>query len=355
MARLRTRWLALSAVLVLLLTLLPTAASSQAQGGSRTFPETGKTVSGRFLEYWNTHGALAQQGYPISEAAQETNATDGKVYLTQYFERSVFEAHPEFAAPNDVLLSLLGVFFYQGKYPSGAPGQVASAENPFLFPQTGKHVGGIFRTYWETHGGLAQQGYPISEEFNEVSATNGQTYRVQYFERAVFEMHPENPAPYNVLLSLLGKFRYDVVHGGGGGGGGGGGNPTNTPVVLPTNTPTPIPPTNTPVPPTNTPNPCSGIPDNIDMQVLPRNCGPGGSFFIFVGRNFQPGENVGVYVTAPDQSVFGAPFQTTADAQGVPESVSFQTLPGFPLGVWAMTMEGTTSHHRAIGYFKLTP
>src|SRR5438552_13173849 len=92
-------------------------APSQAQGTSRTFPETGKTVSGRFLEYWNTHGGLAQQGYPISEVMQEVSDTDGKSYTVQYFERAVFEAHPELAPPNDVLLSLLGVFRYRQKYP----------------------------------------------------------------------------------------------------------------------------------------------------------------------------------------------------------------------------------------------
>jgi hypothetical protein len=30
------------------------------------------------------------------------------------------------------------------------------------------------------------------------------TYTVQYFERARFERHPENQAPYDVLLGLLG-------------------------------------------------------------------------------------------------------------------------------------------------------
>ena len=34
---------------------------------------------------------------------------------------------------------------------------------------------------------------------------DGKTYTVQYFERAVFELHPENQPPYNVLLSLLGR------------------------------------------------------------------------------------------------------------------------------------------------------
>jgi hypothetical protein len=37
---------------------------------------------------------------------------------------------------------------------------------------------------------------------------------VQYFERAVFEYHPENQPPYNVLLSQLGTFRYREKYGG---------------------------------------------------------------------------------------------------------------------------------------------
>src|SRR3954447_16747493 len=44
--------------------------SSQQQTG-QVFPETGKTVQGRFLDYWNTHGGLMQQGYPISNEMQE--------------------------------------------------------------------------------------------------------------------------------------------------------------------------------------------------------------------------------------------------------------------------------------------
>src|SRR5207249_4900490 len=54
--------------------------------------------------------------------------------------------------------------------------------------------------------------YPISDEFSEVSATNGQVYQVQYFERAVFEYHPELRAPNNVLLSLLGAFSHDALY-----------------------------------------------------------------------------------------------------------------------------------------------
>src|SRR5436305_995361 len=141
MARHKTRSLSLLAALALLLTSFsPASHSSYAQAGSHTFPETGKTVSGRVLEYWQTHGALPQQGLPISDAIREVSDTDGKAYTVQYFERAVFEAHPEFSAPNDVLLSLLGVFHYKQKYPIGAPGQLPNADpTSRLFAETGKH------------------------------------------------------------------------------------------------------------------------------------------------------------------------------------------------------------------------
>jgi hypothetical protein len=182
--------------------------SAVAQDECRTFPETGKTVCGRFLQYWQQHGALAQQGFPISEAIQETSATDGKIYTVQYFERAIFEYHPENQPPYDVLLSLLGVFVYDQKYPQGATGaQPNTAPGSRLFAETGHRLGGIFDAYWRSHGGLAQQGFPISDEFQEKSDLNGQTYRVQYFQRAVFESHPENAPPFNVLLSQLGTFR----------------------------------------------------------------------------------------------------------------------------------------------------
>src|SRR5262249_31207867 len=60
---------------------------------SRTFPETGHTVEGPFLTYWETRGGLAQFGYPVSEEMQEQSDLDGKTYTVQYFERVVLERH----------------------------------------------------------------------------------------------------------------------------------------------------------------------------------------------------------------------------------------------------------------------
>jgi hypothetical protein len=110
MIRKTTRWFSLVATLALLVTLLPVG-PSLAQTPSRTFPETGKTVAGKFLSYWDSHGGLAQQGYPISAEMQEKSDTDGKTYTVQYFERAVFEMHPENAgSPYEILLTLLGKY-----------------------------------------------------------------------------------------------------------------------------------------------------------------------------------------------------------------------------------------------------
>ncbi|MGA7732103.1 MAG: hypothetical protein WCD37_12630 [Chloroflexia bacterium] len=333
--------------LVLLFLIMPGSSSrgAYAQGDSRIFPETGKTVGGKFLVYWTTHGGLAQQGLPISNEMQEKSDTDGKIYTVQYFERAVFESHPENQPPNDVLLSLLGVFFYKENYPGakGAPGQIVStAADVTLFPETGKHVGGLFLDYWKNHGSLAQQGYPISEEFVEVSRLNGQSYKVQYFERAVFEFHPENQPPNDVLLSQLGTFRHKAKYET---------PPTSTPApILPTPTLPPAQPTATTVAAPD----CSGIPPAEGLTVTP-NCAPAGSRFNFESGGFVPGENVGVYVTLPSGQVYGTPDTADAGPDGVVREWYIDTFTTDPQGVWAVTMESLVTQRKTIGYFKVTP
>jgi hypothetical protein len=186
----------------------PAQTGASAQASCQPFPATGKAVCGKFLQYWQKNGGLAQQGYPISGEFNEVSDVDGKTYTVQYFERAVFELHPEKQPPYDVLLSLLGVQFYKQKYPDGASRQTPNTSSGSMtFKETGHRLGGIFLQYWQKNGGLAQQGYPISDEFMEKSDLDGKEYRVQYFERAVFEYHPENAAPNNVLLSQLGTFQ----------------------------------------------------------------------------------------------------------------------------------------------------
>lgn len=188
---------------------VPTAPVADPQAPDVTyFPATGHTLRGLFRAYWQAHGGLAQFGYPITEEFAEKNATDGRVYTVQYFQRNRFESHPENAGtPYQVLLGLLGrtlttsltdeqraAFSRLQQGPAGA----------LFFPATGHSLAPDFRAYWEGHGGLAVYGYPISEPFTENSLTDGQPYLVQYFERNRLELHPELPEEFRVSLGLLG-------------------------------------------------------------------------------------------------------------------------------------------------------
>lgn len=197
---------------LLLLPGIQLTASITAAAADQCFPETGKCMQGRFAQYWEEHGGLAQQGYPITDEFDEISSIDGKAYRVQYFERARFEYHPENQPPYDVLLGQLGREQYLAKYPTGRP---AGGTGDVCFEVTNRCLRGIFFQYWNEHGGLDQQGYPLSDEFDEVSPTDGKTYRVQYFERARFEYHPENQPPYNVLLGLLGREQYTTKYGSG--------------------------------------------------------------------------------------------------------------------------------------------
>ena len=81
----------------------------------------------------------------------------------------------------------------------------ARAAEPQYFPETQHNLLDPMASYWQQHGGLPVFGYPISEAFSEVNADTGQAYLTQYFERNRLESHPENAAPYHILLGLLGK------------------------------------------------------------------------------------------------------------------------------------------------------
>lgn len=96
--------------------------------------------------------------------------------------------------------------------PVVAAGECAPGEQ--YFPETKKCVIPIFYQYWLANGGMAQQGLPLTDDFNEISAADGKTYTVQYFERARFEYHPEHAGtPYEVLLGLLGNEQLDARYG----------------------------------------------------------------------------------------------------------------------------------------------
>lgn len=201
---------------LLALALLPLAgaAPALAQQDERCFAETGYCISGRIREYWAQNGGAPIFGYPIGPQLEAR--VEGGPVQTQWFERVRMELHPENQPPYDVLLGRIGVeaLEQQGRDWTSFPRSEASAECQY-FPETGHNVCGAILQAWEANGlafdnqpgstpaeSLALFGLPLSDEMTET--VEGQQYTVQWFERARFELHPENQAPYNVLFGRLG-------------------------------------------------------------------------------------------------------------------------------------------------------
>jgi hypothetical protein len=75
------------------------------------------------------------------------------------------------------------------------------------FGETGHTAVNGFLEFWKnTPNALFVLGFPISQPFIEESFTNpGQFYRVQYFERAILEEHPENYGQQGNRFYILGR------------------------------------------------------------------------------------------------------------------------------------------------------
>src|SRR6266511_1022107 len=191
------------------------AGGAQAQGSQRCFSETGFCIAGRIRAFWEQNSGLPVFGLPVT--AQQQDTIEGKTLQIQWFERNRLELHPENQRPYDVLLGRLGAdrLAQQGRDPFTFPKSAAQPGCRF-FPETQHNVCGDILKAWHASGleldgrsgksegeNLALFGLPLSDLQTE--DIEGKPYQVQWFERARFELHPENAPPYNVLLGLLGN------------------------------------------------------------------------------------------------------------------------------------------------------
>lgn len=181
----------------------PTHAQSEVppQNAFHYFPETGHMIGMDVKRFYDANGGLEVFGRALTEVFTEEGLK------VQYFEKARFEIHdtPGFS----IELTRLGGHFSEGRsepafqWLGEAPADLGDRT---YYAESGHTLGGAFRWYWQTKGGLKTFGFPISEEFSEVNPADGQTYLVQYFERARFEYHPENAGqPGEVQLSPLGR------------------------------------------------------------------------------------------------------------------------------------------------------
>ncbi len=188
----------------------------QAQPGQYCFVETGWCISGRIKQFWEQHGGLTIFGLPLSP--QRAEIVDGVERQVQLFERNRLELHPENPPPYDVQIGRVGVerLEQQGRNWFTFE-QYSSQEGCRFLAETGQNVCGELLAAWQASGlefdgqrgisaaeSLALFGLPISPAQEETLA-DGQTYTVQWFERARLEIHPALPAPFRVQLGLLGS------------------------------------------------------------------------------------------------------------------------------------------------------
>jgi hypothetical protein len=203
------------------MTLLLSMPSAAVRAAPRCFPEAAPVIAdcvdGRIAAFWEQNGALPVFGYPIGPQRAETVGAGS--LEAQPFERNRLELHPENAAPYDVLLGRLGAELLDRQGRDWQTSAKADPGTPHFFAATGHAIAPEFWSYWSSHGlefdsrrgtgfdeSLALFGMPLSEAQVETSPTDGKPYLTQWFERARFELHPENAGtPHEVLLGLLGR------------------------------------------------------------------------------------------------------------------------------------------------------
>ena len=185
--------------------------------GATYFPETGHSLILGFRDYWEANGGLPVFGFPLTEEFDQTTTDSPRLQRIQIFERQRFEWHPELeGTPYVVLLGRLGAENAVQRGLVGTPAFLPSARMDdgecAYHDATGHNVCEDFLRYWASHGldfgdedtsyreSLALFGHPLSEAF--VNPETG--LLTQYFERAVFERHPDNPPEHQVLLRRLG-------------------------------------------------------------------------------------------------------------------------------------------------------
>jgi hypothetical protein len=173
--------------------------SSNAQIKKPDFPETGHVIRGEFYEFfWTAKDPLLVYGYPITDMTTDT-ATGRRV---QYFQRALFELHPEANSEFSVQLAPLGQYLYEPGEPISLPDKFTHCRT---FAETGKRICFAFLDFFDANGGVEQFGYPISNFENKFGRI------VQYFQRARFEWYPERPTGQRVKLADLGSEHFITV------------------------------------------------------------------------------------------------------------------------------------------------
>ncbi len=216
----------LIATLAFVLAPLPTTAQSTAPLCFPDVPLIDNCLHPSFVAYWRDNGGLPVFGYPISPLEQFVG-DEARLLTVQWTERNRLELHPNNPPAYRIQIGRMGAeaLARAGRDPFADPPDPGPRPGCLWFPETGHNVcdqepGNGFRSYWQNNGlripglsryaqSLALFGYPLTAPQMERNA-NGDLVLTQWFERARFEWHPQNPARSRVLLGLLGRELYTL-------------------------------------------------------------------------------------------------------------------------------------------------
>jgi len=337
---------------------------AQSKPGCIFFAETGHTLCDPFLSYFRSHGLqldnqrssfspaenLALFGMPLTEPAME-RGTDGKQFLTQWFQRTRIELHPENPPADQLILGRLGAEAHslaaqtpptQAAKPTCQP--IPAAHN-IIATTTCLSDDDKYQTVFSLTGYDSDErisawlidadGITISNQgrssctlpdtiislANEVRCRDWQLDG--YGNASGVEL--DASALYPGFWTLV--FQSKTTR-------------ANSELffqVLPQSAASGAS--------------CAAIPSSIKSVVLPA-CGQAGALVKMIGQGFEPGERVSFFMTAPDSivepidNVFYKP--TQADALGNVPFVGM--LPHNALkGDYFITIAGVTNDHKAIG------
>lgn len=160
----------------------------------RYYPQTGHTIAGPFLSYYDAHQGQETFGYPITEAMEHEG------WQVQYFQFARLELHPENEPAYFVTVGWLGDLLHRRRPPvpeRNIP-PVGNADRRY-FPESGHTVTGVFLDYFEANGDTVRFGRPISEPFLQDGLI------VQDFQSARLIWRPDLPPGQQVQLAPIGE------------------------------------------------------------------------------------------------------------------------------------------------------
>jgi hypothetical protein len=314
-----------SLLILLFVVLLPAIVPALAQAAPRCFPETSFCIDGPIRAFWERNGGLPVFGFPI--APQREELVEGKPVQVQWFERNRLELHPENAPPYGVLLGRLGAdrLAQQGRDWFGFA-KTQPQNGCRFFAETGHNICGNILRAWRASGleldgrrgtsepeSLALFGLPLSDA-QEEDTPNGR-FTVQWFERARFELHPENAPPADVLLGLLGR---EI---------GAGAPASGGPAA----------------------SSCAPVEPPVSAAIRPSTCAKAGDVLTIDAFGFQSHEAISFWLTAPDGSVQRSD-RAESSGDGTLANVSVDTA-GLYSGAWYWVFQGVSSNHQAVVHF----